>query len=199
MRKFIPVLLFVISFQVTAQVQDGTLTINGSPNYSQGSPTMEAGLDDSDPIISVIQPELAFILNPTINPITGVTTTSEQNCETVYRYKVFLNTTNAPAGAIIQARTFANSGQRFPLANIYDQLPPVLQYFGPRDLYPATSSDPDGYVTIPDDPTIAIKVFEFYGCRENIPIEFRIIPTVFNEAGTSNFDIFYTITATVFE
>lgn len=187
--------LFGCSF---GQVMDGTLTVSDNINFSQVMATMEAGLNDTESFNGDLQPEVSFILNPTINPITGGTTSSEQNCETVYRYKVFMHTQNAPDGIVVKARTFTNSGQRFPLVSNYDQLLPIFQYFGPRDLTPSPDGDVEGYVTLPNDATQAIKVFEFYGCRENIPVEFKLSPSVLTPAGSSNFDVVYTITAQVF-
>lgn len=200
MKKIIYTLLisFVTQFG-SAQVQDGTLTINGTVDFSQLTATMEAGLNDVENFNSAVEPELSFILNPTTNPLTGGTTSSEQNCETVYLYKVFIHSINAPTGAIVKAKTFDNSGQRFPLVSNYDGLLPGLQYFGPRDLAAETvGTDADGFITIPNDATQAIKVFEFKGCRQDIPIEFRVSPDVFIPSGTSNFDVVYTITAEPF-
>ncbi|RIA08553.1 hypothetical protein OE09_0368 [Flavobacteriaceae bacterium MAR_2010_72] len=199
MKQYLNYILFIIGIQfVTAQVQDGTLTINGTVDFSQVTATMEAGLNDTESFNSAVQPELSFILNPTTSPLFGVTS-SEQNCETVYLYKVFIHTTGAPTGAIVKAKTFDNSGQRFPLVSVYDTLLPVAQYFGPRDLTAETNgADADGFITIPNDATQAIKVFEFKGCRQDIPIEFKVSPDVFTPSGTSSFNVVYTITAEPF-
>ena len=199
MKKIIYTLLISFATQLGfAQVQDGTLTINGTVDFSQIAATMEAGLDDTESFNSALQPELTFILNPTTNPFGG-TTSSEQNCETVYLYKVFIHTVNAPANAIIKAKTFDNSGQRFPLVSNYDGLLPALQYFGERDLTAETNgADIDGFITIPNDATQAIKVFEFKGCRQDIPIEFKVSADVFTPSSTSGFNVVYTITAEPF-
>ncbi|MFC4723265.1 hypothetical protein ACFO5O_13090 [Geojedonia litorea] len=182
-----------------SQVQDGTLTLNGAPNFSQIVAVMEAGLDDAEIIPSDTEPLLSFILNSTIDPITGLSTSAEENCETVYLYKVFLHTVNAPTGAVIKAKTYDNSGDRFPLVSNYDTLPPASQYFGQRDLTAETAgADIDGFITIPNDATQAIKVFQFKGCRENIPIEFRATPNVFTPSGSNLFQVVYTITAEPF-
>ncbi|WP_341200444.1 hypothetical protein [Croceibacter atlanticus] len=200
MKTYLNIILFLAGIQlINAQVQDGTLDINGSPNFAQSITTMEAGLDDVELISSNTDPLVSFILNPTTNPITGVTTSSELNCETVYLYKVFLHTVNAPQGAIVKAKTFDNSGQRFPLVSNYDTLLPILQYFGPRNLTAETNgADADGFITIPNDASQAIKVFEFKGCRQDIPVEFRVSPNVFTPSGSSIFQVYYTITAQPF-
>ena len=90
MKTYLNIILFLAGIQlINAQVQDGTLDINGSPNFAQSITTMEAGLDDVELISSNTDPLVSFILNPTTNPLTGVTISSELNCETVYLYKVF--------------------------------------------------------------------------------------------------------------
>ncbi|MDO7171537.1 hypothetical protein [Mariniflexile sp. AS56] len=200
MKRYLYSILFLVTLQyANGQVQDGTLVITGSPSFSQSAATQEAGLDDSENIIGSLDPLVTFILNETINPVTGDTTSREQNCETVYLYKVFMHTSNMPAGTIIKAKTFDNSGSRFPLVSNYDGLPPSGKYFGDRDLVAETNgADIDGFITIPDDGTVAIKVFEFKGCREDIPVEFRVTPSVGTPSGTSNFQVYYTITAEPF-
>lgn len=199
MKKYLIAFVLLLSVHlIVAQVQDGTFTVVGAPNLSQSVTIMEAGLNDSGNIDTSTIPELSFVLNPTYD-MTGtiVVSNSEQNCETVYLYKVFIHTVNAAAGVIVKAKTDANSGQRFPLLSTYDGLPPAGQYFGERDLFPETNgADVDGYITIPNDATQAIKVFEFKGCRENIPVDFRLSPDVSTPSGSSSFQVVYTITAT---
>ena len=47
MKTYLNIILFLAGIQlINAQVQDGTLDINGSPNFAQSITTMEAGLDD---------------------------------------------------------------------------------------------------------------------------------------------------------
>jgi hypothetical protein len=195
MKKIINLLaaLFV-TMSGFAQVLPGTLDVTGMPNLTQtlADVTTEAGQDDKEigfesEFDATI---ISFILDPTSSPITGITS-SEENCSVnVFRYKVFVHRSYSFEfeKTIIEAKTFANSGQRFPEVSPYDNL--LIQPLGPRDLYPANGG---AYIEIPDDPSRAVKIMEFIGCRTNIPIQFRIQPSTLSPAGISNIEIYYTI------
>ncbi|MEP5934265.1 MAG: hypothetical protein ABJ218_04055, partial [Winogradskyella arenosi] len=163
--------------------------------FQQDLSTMidEAGLDDTmsnskietmfdATVIDFVLDETNFIL------------TSEVNCTAnIFLYKVYIHTTGLADDVILEAKTFENSGQRFPLSIPYD-LVPVL---GARDLIPANGTN---YVVVPNNSAAdAIKIFEFKGCREQIPIQFRALPSVLAAAETSVFQINYTVTATLLE
>ena len=176
------------------QILPGTLDVTGMPNFSQSFSDVvtEAGLDDKEfgfesEFDATI---ISFILDPTSLPIIGITT-SEQNCSVnVFRYEIFVHRSynEELQGSDIQARTYANSGQRFPAVSPYDDL--IIQPLGPRDLFPENGGS---YIEIPDDPSQAIKIMEFIGCRTDIPIQFRIQPSTLSPAGISNIEIYYTI------
>lgn len=177
-----------------AQILPGTLDVIGMPNFTQtiSDLTQEAGENDN---INGFESDLdatiiSFILDPTSLPIIGLTT-SEQNCNiNVFKYKVFLHKAYSAEyeDTVIQAKTYSNSGNRFPTISQYDSLP--ILPLGPRDLYPENGGN---YITIPDDPSQAIKIMEFIGCRTEIPIQFKVNPSVLSPAGPSNIEIFYTI------
>ncbi|WP_339919832.1 hypothetical protein [uncultured Flavobacterium sp.] len=199
-------IVFSLSYSSIAQVtvptdlRPGTLDVTGFPSFSQSvtNAVSEAGQNDN---INGFESDeftyIGFVLDPTTIPILGTAVTSEQNCTAnVFRYKVFIHMelNKAYEQTIIEAKTFTNSGNRFPAETLYDTAPPALQYFGPRDLYPENGGD---YITIPTNPSQAIKIMEFIGCRTDIPIEFRIKPSVLSPSGTNNFEIFYTVVASL--
>ncbi|MDT0649964.1 hypothetical protein [Autumnicola edwardsiae] len=105
---------------------------------------------------------------------------------------VYIHAQNAPANFILEARTYLNSGKRFPEISLYDALP--LQPLGPRDLTPENGGN---YIPVPNDRSQAIKVFEFIGCRTDIPVQFRIRASSLVPARSSNFQIFYTVVGSV--
>ena len=179
---------------IYGQILPGTLNVTGMPNFTQSLSDVvtEAGQDDKDTGFETDfdATVISFILDPTSAPITGVTD-SEQNCSAnVFRYKVFVHRSYSFEfeKTIIEAKTYANSGNRFPTLSDYDNLP--MQPLGPRDLYPENGGE---YIPIPDNPSQAVKIMEFIGCRTDIPIQFRILPSTLSPAGTNNIEIYYTI------
>ncbi|TVZ27842.1 hypothetical protein JM83_2907 [Gillisia sp. Hel_I_86] len=188
MKKLI---LFIICLSLTqttySQLLPGTLDVSGMPNFIQSidDVVMEAGLDDTaigfesnfDATL------IGFVLNPQL------LLSSEIMCETnVFRYSVYIHTTNAPVGLTLEAKTTFNSGMRFPTLSTYDLLP--LQPLGPRDLTPSNGGS---YITVPNMGSQAIKIFEFIGCRTDIPIQFKIKASALVPGTPSNFDIYYTV------
>ena len=191
-------ILFFFVSSGFGQILPGTLDVTGMPNLRQtfADVTTEAGQDDkdvgfeSDFDATIIN----FVLDPTSSPITGVTS-SEENCSAnIFRYKVFIHRSYSYEfeKTIIEAKTFANSGNRFPAVSPYDNL--IVQPLGPRDLFPENGGS---YIEIPDDPSQAIKIMEFIGCRTDIPIQFRIQPSTLSPAGISNIEFYYTIVGSV--
>jgi hypothetical protein len=197
MKKYILLtVLFINALYGYGQILDGTMQITGDFNMSQliDELVKEGGLDDkTSGFESNFDATLiSFVLNPTGSTATGVTT-SEQNCEeNVYRYEMFIHRSyNLDfEKTIIEARTYENSGFRFPEVSTYDEMDPTLQLFGPRNLYPENGSQ---YIQIPDDATQAIKIMEFIGCRTDIPIQFKIKPSTLSPSGNSDIIIYYTI------
>lgn len=190
-KLFILPLILLFSSTVLSQVLPGTLDVTGMPTFIQSFDEIvrEAGLDDSTVgFESEFDANLiGFVLNPQL--ILG----SELVCEAnVFRYSVFIHTENAPANFILEARTSFNSGIRFPEVSNYDDLP--SQPLGPRDLAPENGGN---YIPVPNNGSQAIKVFEFIGCRIDIPIQFRIKASALAPAGNSNFQIFYTVVGSV--
>lgn len=173
------------SLSCLGQLLPGSLYKTSGPTYSQtlGDLVAEAGEDGSGKAYETGASEvlLSFRLDP------GTLSSSAQRCTAnVYKYKVFVHLQNAPEGLVLEARTFSNAGDRYPASILYDLLP----LNGPRDLDPENGGD---YITIPDDDTAAIKLFEFTGCRENIPIQFRISASVLAQPGSSSTEIYYTV------
>lgn len=199
MRRYVFYLLFTAYMgQVKAQVLPGTLDVTGIPNMVQSinDLVMEAGVDDNTVGFETVinANEVNFVLDPYTNPITGITTTSEQNCSVnIFRYSVYMFTQNAPQNVEILARTSMNSGIRFPTYSPYDDA--IIQPLGPRDLRPENGGD---YITIPNDGSVAIKIFEFVGCRQQIPVQFKVKPSSLAISGVNNFDIFYTVVSSQF-
>ncbi len=197
MKKILLIAL-LLCFQIGfAQVLNGTLTVNnGSFNITQDafSSVTEAGLDDTDSegrIETIPQDNLiGFVLNDSTG-VLGAPVTSEQNCTSaVYLYQVYIHTTGAPVNAVIEARTQTDSGVVYP--------PSIVDILNLRSLTPNTvGADADGYIPIPNNASQAQKVFEFRGCRTDIPIQFRVSPSVLTPGGNSSFQVFYTITATI--
>lgn len=193
MRHYLLFLFMAISGVLCGQILPGTLDVSGFPTVSQdfNGVVMEAGQDDGSEGFesSVDAGMISFRLDPFTNPITGFTTTSETNCTTnIYRYTVYMHTQGLPADVIVEAKTFFNSGNRFPSSIPYDGLP--VKPLGPRDLAPENGGT---YIQLPDDGSQAIKVMEFVGCRENIMIQFRVKASTLASAGNSNFNVFYTV------
>ena len=171
------------------QLLPGTLYGTAGPTYSQtlGDLVSEAGEDDGTVAYETgaSEVQITYRLDP------GTFTSSAYNCSAnVYKYKVFMHLQNAPVGLVLEARTFANAGTRYPLSINYDSFPLI----GPRNLYPENGGD---YIILPEDNTAAIKIFEFIGCRDNIPIQFRVAASVLSEPGVSNTEIYYTITGSL--
>tara|TARA_R110002074_G_scaffold146084_2_gene295427 strand:+ start:4397 stop:4972 length:576 start_codon:yes stop_codon:yes gene_type:complete len=186
-------MIVLMSWISYSQILPGTLDVSGFPNVQQEIDDLvqEAGLDDGEiGFESTFDASLvAFILDSSTDPAFGFTTTSSQNCsENVYRYKVYMHTTGAPQNIKIEAKTTFNSGVRFPQSAFYDGL--LFKPLGPRDLTPENGGD---YIVIPNDGGAAIKVFEFIGCREDIPIQFRIEANSLAMAGSSDMTVHYTV------
>ncbi|SHJ57186.1 hypothetical protein [Pseudozobellia thermophila] len=182
---YVGILWFFCLSGCYGQLLSGSLYGTSGPTYSQtlGDLVTEAGEDGTGTAYETGASEvmLSFRLDP------GLLSSSAQRCTSnVYKYKVFIHIQNAPEGLVLEARTFSNAGDRYPASILYD----VLPVNGPRDLYPENGGD---YITIPDDETAAIKLFEFTGCRENIPIQFRISASVLAEPGASSTEIYYTV------
>lgn len=194
MKKHILYLLIVLlSFASYGQLLPGTIDVTGFPNVSQEFDDLvqEAGSDDGEiGFESNFDASLvAFILDSSTNPLTGASVTSSRNCsENVYRYSVYMHTTNAPQNIMVEAKTTFNSGVRFPQITLYDGL--LVKPLGPRDLTPENGG---AYIVIPNDGGAAIKVFEFIGCREDIPIQFRIKASSLANAGLSEMRVYYTV------
>ncbi|NLP59192.1 hypothetical protein [Lutibacter sp. B1] len=194
MKKYTLITIFLINTYLSfGQILPGTLDVSGFPNISQtiNDLVSEAGLDDTSVgFESNFDTNLiTFTLDPTI--LMGITAAStEQNCDAnVFRYSVYMYTSYVPDGFIIEAKTTFDSGFGLPAVSTYDTLP--IQPLGPRGLTPENGGN---YITIPRDGASAIKVFEFVGCREDIPIQFRIKPSVKVVGGNPvNFDVYYTV------
>ncbi|MEQ6122530.1 hypothetical protein [Reichenbachiella sp. MALMAid0571] len=187
------IFLFFISQYSFGQLLPGTLDVTGFPSMSQSINDLvdEAGEDDASYGFESVfdASQISFILDPYTNPITGFTTSSNQNCTAnIYRYSVYMHTQNPPQNTVVQAKTTFNSGVRFPAAIPYDDL--IIRPLGPRDLTPENGG---AYITIPNQGNVAIKVFEFIGCREQIPIQFKINPSALAISGNSNFNVIYTV------
>ncbi|MDO6743670.1 hypothetical protein Q4553_03735 [Tenacibaculum soleae] len=195
MKKHIITLIFILNtFFIFGQVLPGTLSVTGQPFIIESTfelPT-EAG-DGQSGIASesgINGQEISFVLNPTL--LGPIPTTSEQNCTAnVYLYKVFMHTEAIPNGVLIEARA-STGGTAVPALSPYD----ILNIpFGPRAV---TLENGGAYITLPDDGSQAIKVFEFVGCRENVPVQFRVkAKSKVSTDLISNVNIFYTITATI--
>lgn len=193
-RLFIFLTLFFSLIEIQAQILPGTLDVTGMPNFTQNLADLvsEAGQDDALVGYETNFDEtlLTFTLDPSIGPLNNVIS-SESNCEiNIFRYKVFIHRTFNPEfeKTAIQVRTFTNSGIRFPENIAYDFL--AIKPLGPRDLTPENGGQ---YITIPDDGANAIKIFEFVGCRSNIPLQFKILPSTLSPSGLNDIEIFYTI------
>ncbi|QWX84017.1 hypothetical protein H0I23_16460 [Cellulophaga sp. HaHaR_3_176] len=186
MKKYIAYsILFFTANICFGQLLPGTLYGTAGPTYSQSLSDVvkEAGEDDGSIAYengaSAVQ--ISFYLDP------SNLRSSSQNCaNNVYKYKVFMHTQNAPEGLVLEARTFSNAGNRFPASANYDLFPAN----GPRDLYPENGGS---YIAIPNEDSAAIKVFEFTGCRTNIPIQFRVAASALSDSGTSNTEVYYTV------
>ena len=200
MRLYITTMVILLfNVGLKAQVLPGTLDVTGFPNFSQSFADVitEAGEDDKNKgyETEINASELGFILDPSTAPITGFVTTSEQNCTTnIYRYKVFIHMEidNKFEETTIEVKTFANSGVRFPSSIPYDSS--LIQPLGPRNLTPENGG---GYISIPSDPKQAIKIMEFVGCRESIPVQFRVNPSTLSPAETDNVLLVYTVVGSV--
>lgn len=194
MKKFIYTLqLMWVACALNAQILPGTMNVTGASNITQAIDDLikEAGVDDNEGTFesSFDANLVSFVLDPLLDPLTLGLIDSEETCTlNIFRYSVYMHTINAPQNMVIEAKTTYNSGQRYPKNILYDfLLDPLL---GPRDLYPENSGQ---YIEIPNDGTRAIKVFEFIGCRTDIPVQFRVKASSLAISGTSNFQVVYTI------
>lgn len=193
-RTLITLAFFLTVCNLGAQILPGTLDVTGMPNFRQTLADLvsEAGQDDAGLGFetSIDETLLTYTLDPSIGPLNNAVT-SEENCEqNIYRYKVFIHRSYnfAYEKTDIQVRTFTNAGIRYPENIAYDDL--MVQPLGPRNLTPENGGQ---YISIPDDASQAIKIFEFVGCRTNIPLQFKILPSTLSPAGANNIEIFYTI------
>ncbi|MEP2278744.1 hypothetical protein [Maribacter sp.] len=190
MKAFLKYILIIgYTFSCSGQLLPGTLYGTAGPTYSQtlGDLVSEAGEDDGaigyETGASEVQ--ITFRLDP------STFQSSAQNCSAnIYKYKVFMHLQNAPTGLVLEARTFSNAGTRFPVSIPYDAVP----VNGTRDLYPENGGN---YIVLPTDNTAAIKVFEFTGCRDNIPIQFRVAASVLSQPGATDTEIYYTVTGSI--
>ncbi|KYG82253.1 hypothetical protein [Roseivirga echinicomitans] len=198
--KNIYTIILLLSFSSLSfgQLLPGTLDVSGFPNIveSINDLVMEAG-EDANTVgfeSNIDASLISFTLDPTVAPILGIPLTSSAlNCSlNIFRYSVYMHTQNAPQNVEIQAKTTMNSGVRFPVNILYDNL--LVRPLGPRDLTPENGG---GYITIPNNGNAAIKVFEFVGCRQDIPIQFKVKASALAISGASNFDIFYTVIGSI--
>lgn len=203
MKKIIYLFFLIFSSQlINAQVLDsailpGTLTVTGVPSISQTLSDLvsEAGKDDN---IQGLETEfdvslVSFVLDSSTR--LGITIPSDQNCsENVFKYSVYMHTSGAPQNVEILARTIENGGNRFPSNALYDDLP--IRPLGERNL---ATQNGGSYITIPNNGNAAIKVFEFIGCRNNIPVQFKVKTSVKAVSGDySNIKIYYTVVGSTF-
>lgn len=191
-KLFIISIIILLSSNLSqAQILPGTLTVTGAPSFIQSTNrvVLEAGLDDTTVGFESAYDatRISFILNPIL--LVSSSTVCQGN---VFRYSVYVNTVNAPANVILEAKTTINSGQRVPAVSTYDLL--LIKPLGPRNLTPANGGN---YITVPNNASQAIKIMEFVGCMQNIPIQFRIKPSSLCPAGTYNIEINYTVTASL--
>ena len=193
MKKLLILSLILVlpCYCIQGQILAGTLDISGMPSFTQNisSVVKEAGKDDASVGFESAYDasKIGFVLNPIL------LLQSSAVCEAnVYRYSVYVHTVNAPANIILEAKTTVNSGFRFPLVSVYDTL--LIKPLGERNLTPTSGGS---YIVVPNSGTQAVKIMEFIGCRTDIPIQFRIKPSALCPAGTYNFDISYTVTASL--
>ena len=185
--------------QIVETLLPGTLNVTGLSSMSQTIDDLiqEAGVDDNTVgFESNDYVYLSFVLDPTTttDPSGGddiIVSDSETNCTAnIFLYKVYMHTIGAPQNVIIEAKTYDNSGSRYPVYEIgYDTAVPMGP-LGARDL---RAENGGAYIPIPNQADIAIKVFEFVGCRQDIPIQFRIKASSLAISGNSSFTIYYTI------
>ncbi|NKI25211.1 hypothetical protein HCG49_01380 [Arenibacter sp. 6A1] len=173
------------------QLQQGTLDVSGMPNFIQtiNNVVQEAGIDDKS---LGFETEMdATEISFTINAL-AILSSSQLCAENVYRYSVYMHRSYSHdfEKTVIQAKTYSNSGNRYPKTISYDNRP--AQAMGARNLSPEQGGQ---YITIPDDPSRAIKVMEFIGCRTDIPIQYRILPSTLSPEGLSSIDIHFTVVA----
>jgi hypothetical protein len=191
-KLFIITIIVLLNSNLSqAQILPGTLTVTGAPSFTQSTNNvvLEAGVDDTTVGFESAfdATRISFILNPVL--LLPSTTVCEGN---VFRYSVYINTVNAPANVILEAKTTINSGQRVPSNSTYDNL--LIKPLGPRNLTPSNGGS---YITVPNNASQAIKIMEFIGCMQNIPIQFRIKPSSLCPAGIYNIEINYTVTASL--
>jgi hypothetical protein len=189
---FIITVSFLLSFSYSqAQILAGTLNVTGMPSFTQSvnAVVVEAGVDDATVGFesNFDATKIGFVLDPIL--LVSSSLLCEQN---VYRYSVYINSVNAPANIILEAKTTVNSGLRFPTVSIYDTL--LIKPLGQRNLMPSNGGN---YIVVPNNATQAIKIMEFIGCRKDIPIQFRIKPSSLCPAGIYNIEINYTVTASL--
>lgn len=199
MKRYIFIILFLSALvsNVRSQVLPGTLDVTGASSITQTIDDLvkEAGIDDN--VVS-FESEIdanivSFVLDPLLDPLTLGLIDSEETCRAnIFRFSVYMHTNNAPQNVVIEAKTFFNAGDRFPGLIAYDfLLSPLL---GPRNLYPWRGG---GYIELPNSGRRAVKVFEFIGCRTNIPVQFRVKASSLAVSGTENFEIVYTVLGSV--
>ncbi|SHJ84404.1 hypothetical protein SAMN04487911_1448 [Arenibacter nanhaiticus] len=183
--------LLLLACNSYGQLLPGTLDVSGMPNFIQSvhDVIQEAGIDDKTLGFETEMDatEISFTINAA-----GSQSASEQCAENIYRYSVYMHRSYSHdfEKTVIQAKTYTNSGNRFPKSIPYDNQP--AQAMGPRNLSPEQGGQ---YITIPDDPSRAIKVMEFKGCRTDIPIQYRILPSTHSPEGLSSIDIHFTVVA----
>lgn len=194
---FIILLFSTLISSVRSQVLPGTLDVTGASSITQTIDDLvkEAGEDDN---MSSFESEIdanivSFVLDPLLDPLTLGLIDSEATCRAnIFRFSVYMHTRNAPENVTIEAKTFYNAGDRFPGLIAYDLL--LSLFLGPRNLYPWRGG---GYIELPNTGRRAVKVFEFIGCRTNIPVQFRVKASSLAVSGTENFEIVYTVLGSV--
>ena len=189
---FIITVSFLLSFSYSqAQILAGTLNVTGMPSFTQSvnAVVVEAGIDDATVGFesNFDATKIGFVLDPIL--LVSSSLLCEQH---VYRYSVYINSVNAPANIILEAKTTVNSGIRFPTVSIYDTL--LIKPLGQRNLTPSNGGN---YIVVPNNPTQAVKIMEFIGCRKDIPIQFRIKPSSLCPASIYNIEINYTVIASL--
>lgn len=187
-------LFFGFSFSVLSQgLVSGMMVVNGTPFISQQISDLitEAGENDNSEIFSFSNAhEVSMYVDPAGLIIPG---TVEEACSSnVFKYTLYANVENAPTGVEISAKTEVNGGQRYPLNSPYDVLP--NKPLGERDL---TAENAGQYIVLPSDPNSAIKIAEFVGCRENIPIQYRVKASLLSPAEISSLNIKFSVVGSV--
>ncbi len=199
-------ILFVASCFVNAGAQvgellPGQLVVSGSVSVNQDVNDIlgnEAGLDDK-----VVNADSTIKLEYTLNAQGGpIGLNSTQMCSNnIYLYRVYLHS-NAPNDIMVEAQTLEGSGTAippYPLGPSQATLYPGAATYDASPLPDRTlTSSSASFVEIPNDAQFAKKIFEFVGCRTQIPINFRVTSGV-SAPNNSSVDIYYTIVGSLLQ